>query len=52
MYFIDTQTSKELIQVDINKKMIHEIFTTNDKHTQSEQELNTSQNHAITDGTF
>ena len=31
--FIDTQTSKELIQMDINKMMINEIFTMNDKHT-------------------
>ena len=34
--FIDTQTSKELIQMDINKKMRNGIFTMNGKHTQSE----------------
>ena len=46
-YFIDTQTSKELIQMDINKVMTNGTFTMNDKHTQSEHELSTLQNHAI-----
>ena len=32
-YFIDTQTSKELIQMDINNMMTNGIFTMNDKHT-------------------
>ena len=32
--------------------MTNEIFTTNDKNTQSEHELDTIQNHAITDRTF
>ena len=40
---------KELIQMDINKMMTNEIFTANDKNTQSEHELDTIQNHAITD---
>ena len=31
--FIDTQTSKELIQMDINNMMTNRIFTMNDKHT-------------------
>ena len=30
---IDTQTSKELIQMDINKMMTNGIFTMNDEHT-------------------
>ena len=34
--FIDIQTSKELIQMDINKKMRNGIFTMNGEHTQSE----------------
>ena len=50
--FIDSQTSKERIQMDINKKMTNGIFTMNDKHTQSEHELNTLQNQAIMDQTF
>ena len=29
----DTQTSKELVQMDINKMMTNGIFTMNDKHT-------------------
>ena len=37
--------------MDINKMMTNEIFTTNDK-TQSEHELDTIQNHTITDRTF
>ena len=49
---MDTQTSKELIQMDMNKMMAKGIFTMNDKHTQSEHELNTLQNHAIIDQTF
>ena len=35
-YFIDIQTSKELIQMDINKKMRNGIPTMNGEHTQSE----------------
>ena len=34
--FIDIQTSKELIQIDINKKMRNGILTMNGEHTQSE----------------
>ena len=36
IFFIDIQTSKELIQMDINKKMRNGIFTMNGEHTQSE----------------
>ena len=32
--------------------MTNEIFTMNDKYTQSEHELNTLQNHAVMDQTF
>ena len=38
--------------MDINKMMTNGIFTMNDKHTQSEHELNTLQDHAIMDQTF
>ena len=31
-YFIDIQTSKELIQMDINKKLTMGIFTMNGEH--------------------
>ena len=33
--FIDIQTCKELIQMDINKMMTNGIFTMNGKHTHS-----------------
>ena len=33
--------------MDMNKMMTDGIFTMNDKHTQSEHELSTLQNHAI-----
>ena len=36
LYFFDIQTSKELIQMEINKKMRNGIFTMNGEHTQSE----------------
>ena len=35
-YFIDIQTSKELIQMDINKMITNGIFTMNDERTKSE----------------
>ena len=38
--------------MDINKVITTGIITMNDKHTQSEHELNTLQNHAIMDQTF
>ena len=34
--FFDIHTSKELIQLDINKKMTNGIFTMNGEHTQLE----------------
>ena len=37
------------MQMDINKMMTNGIFTMNDKHTQSEHEPDTFQNHAIMD---
>ena len=40
IYFIDIQTSKELIQININKIVTNGIFTMNEKHTQLENELN------------
>ena len=46
-HFIGTQTRQELIQMDINKMMTNGIFTINDKHTQTEHELNRLQNHAV-----
>ena len=33
---MDIQTSQQLIQMDINKKMTNGIFTMNGVHTQSE----------------
>ena len=51
-YFIDIQTSKELLQIDINKMVTNGIFTINDKLTQSEHELNRLQNHVMIDQTF
>ena len=36
MYFVDIQTSKELIQMNIDKKMTNGIFTMNGEHMQSE----------------
>ena len=36
-YFIDIQTSKELIQMDINKKMRNGIFAMNGEHTHSQK---------------
>ena len=38
--------------MDINKMMTNGICTMNDKHTQSENELNRLQNHAIMNQTF
>ena len=38
------------MQLDINKIMTNGVFT--DKHTQSENELNRLQNHAIMDKIF
>ena len=35
---IDIQTSNELVPMDINKMMIQEIFTMNDKLTQLEND--------------
>ena len=34
-YFIDIQTIKELVQMDVNKMMTNGVFTMNGKHTQS-----------------
>ena len=34
--FIDTQTSKDLMQMDVNKMMANGIFPVNGKHTQFE----------------
>ena len=43
---IAIQTSKEIIQMDINKMMTNGIFTINDKQAQSENKHNRLQSKA------